>query len=275
MRLATAISALSFWAFPNSKALGHGQDLFVKKSSKEVFPAAITNNMKMVRTIRNRKIGMNNMKRLHQTPSSSTSSNPDIGILSYGHAQYTYNYRNLQDISMFDYAQQRFCQYDFCSCTDINKTASTMFVDCEPYSSYCEEQTSACGVNSTDCFDSINYVLNITGEAEYESKFCYERSIPSKEKVCYFDSFVNVTFQELQEDLQLIQKDSVDCAVYFNDEKCQNCEGFFTKEVEQCDQNGTCRNSTFWRHNFDCTNTEGGTYSCYASLITHINAFLI
>jgi hypothetical protein len=261
MRLVTAISVLSLsTTFPN-KALGRGNDDFVKalevnggQSTKQM-----VTNTNLMRTIRNRKGKMNNMKHAFQTP--TTSSNPDVGILAYGHAEYTNN-RNLQDniTSPFDLAQQMLCEdNNNCSCTDIDETASTMLVECEFFTDYCYEGLSVCGVNYTGCLDSLTIKYNITGEAEYDRGICFERSVPSSEKVCYFASFVNTT---VHKDLPITEADGVNCAIYFNDVKCQNCE-VFSKEGEYCDQNGTCTNLTYSCYNFDCTNTEGGMYSCY------------
>jgi hypothetical protein len=211
----------------------------------------------MIKTIRNRKGRMNNMKHAaYQT--TDTSSNPDVGILSYGHAEYYTHHRNLQDdISTFDAAQKMFCGNENCSCTDINETAKTFLYYCELRSDYCDKGRSACGVNGTMCVDSLNTMYNITGEAEFELRWCMERSIPSSEKVCYFSSYVNAT---VQADLQMMQGDPVVCAIYFKDVMCQHCEAF-SKEVEYCNQDGTCANITYSCKNFDCTNTEGGRYS--------------
>jgi hypothetical protein len=276
MRLVTAISVLSLsTTFPN-KALGRGNDDFVK--ALEVNDGQPTKQMvtntNLMRTIRNRKGKMNiNMKHAFQTP--TTSSNPDVGILAYGYAEYTNN-RNLQDniTSPFDFAQQMFCEDNTnCSCTDIDETASTMLVECKIFTDYCYEGLSVCGVNVNGCIGSSNYVFNITGEAEFEVRHCEERPIPSSEKVCYFASFVNTT---VHKDLSRIQADGLNCAVYFNDVKCQNCE-VFSREGEYCDQSGTCAKYTYSCYYFDCTNTEGGMYSCYENdkLNNTTHSFLI
>lgn len=139
-----------------------------------------------------------------------------------------------------------YCAYPNCSCSNVNQTEYTVSLLCNS-GEYCDEMTSRCGVNVTDCA-KLTREKNITEPYVYSIRNCFEGTKNGSFgdiDNCYYATVMNYS--------------AVEWASYVNGDRCASCDVIPTFYDElYCGDNTTCYNITVSCYHFDCTNLEGG-----------------